>query len=248
MHLIVYGDFNCPHSYLASQRVDEVVRAGHAEVEWRAVEHDRRLPVTGTPSSQDPDRWQHELAEVATLAGQDEHAPGAVPALISNTGAAVAASAEAVTDGVQDELRRSLFAEIWIRRRHLSGPSEVRQLVRELMYPDGMHNGYLNCPDLPARVHHRVAVGALPRLSGCTISPAGGALTTEGHERIGRWRNEWLSGSAGVVPAVSHPDGTLTGVPALAYLADLAAGAPPGGGLQPAGARLGAGLRAAVAH
>jgi 2-hydroxychromene-2-carboxylate isomerase len=230
MHLIVYGDFNCPCSYLASQRVDEVVRAGHAEVEWRAVEHDRRLAVTGTPSSLDPDHWQRELAEVATLAEEDEHAPGTAPALISNTGAAVAACAEAVADGVQDELRRSLFAEIWVRRRHVSSPSEIRQLIRALMYPAATRNGHLTCPDLPARVHHRVAVGTLPRLSGCTISPAGGALTTEGHERIGQWRNEWLSGSAGVVPALSHPDGMLAGVPALAYLADLAAGAPPGAG------------------
>ena len=248
MHLIVYGDFNCPYSYLASQRVDDVVRAGRAEVEWRAVEHDRRLPVTGKPSSLDPEPGQRELAEVATLAGQDEQAPDTGPAWVSNTGAAVAAYAEAVTDGVQDELRRSLFAEIWVRRRHVSGPSEIRQLVRALMYPDGAHNGHLACPDLPARVHHRVAVGALPRLSGCTISPAGGALTTEGHERIGRWRNEWLSGSAGVVPALSHPDGMLAGVPALAYLADLAAGAPAGNGLEPASARLGAGPRAAAAH
>ena len=39
MHLIVYGDFNCPYSYLASQRVDELARLGQAGVEWRAVEH-----------------------------------------------------------------------------------------------------------------------------------------------------------------------------------------------------------------
>jgi hypothetical protein len=228
MHLTVYGDFNCPYSYLASQRVDAVVRAGQAEVEWRAVEHDPRLALTGTPSSLDPERWKRELAEVADLADQDEQAPGAAPALISNTGAAVAACAEAVTDGVQDELRRSLFAEIWARQRHLSSPYEIRQLVRALMYPAGPRSEHLATPDLPARIHHRVPPGMLPRLSGCTISPAGGPLTTEGHERIQQWRRGWLSGSEGVVPALSLPDGMLTGVTALAHLADLAAKAPQG--------------------
>ena len=237
MQLVVYGDFNCPYSYLASQRVDAVVRAGQAEVEWRAVEHDPRLALTGTPSSLAPERWRRELADVAGLAGQDEQVPGAVPALISNTGAAVAACAEAVADGVQDELRRSLFAEIWLRHRHISGSPEIRQLVRALMYPAGPHGEHLATPDLPARIHRRAAPGTLPRLSGCTISTTGGPLTTEGYERVQQWRRGWLSGSEGVVPALSLPDGMLTGVAALAHLTDLAAKAPLGAGLRAVAAR-----------
>jgi 2-hydroxychromene-2-carboxylate isomerase len=227
MHLIVYGDFNCPYSYLASQRVDAVVRAGQAEVEWRAVEHGPRLALTGTPRSLDAERWKREIAEVAALAGPDEQAPGTAPAMITNTGAAVAAYAEAVTDGVQDELRRSLFSEIWVNRRHLSSPYGVRQLVCALMYPAGTRSEQLAAPDLPSRVHHHAAPDMLPRLSGCTIAPDGGPLTTEGHERIRQWRRGWLSASEEVLPAVSLPDGTLTGVTALAHLADLAAKAPP---------------------
>jgi hypothetical protein len=224
MHLIVYGDFNCPYSYLASQRVDALARSGEAEVEWRAVEHDPALALTGTPSSLDPERWQNELAELALLAEEDERPPGVAPSLISNTGAAVAAYAEAVTDGVQDDLRRSLFSEIWVGRRHLSNPYGVRQLVCALMYPAGPGSGQLAAPDLPARIHHRAAPGALPRLSGCTISPDGGPLTAGGYGRIRRWRDEWLSGAQGMVPAVSLPDGMLTGVPALTRLAELAGG------------------------
>ena len=222
MHLIVYGDFNCPYSYLASQRVDELARLGGAEVEWRAVEHDPALALTGTPSGLDPEHWQRELAELALLAEEDEQVPGAAPSLISNTGAAVAAYAEAVTDGVQDDLRRSLFAEIWLHRRHLSGSAGVRGLVCALMYPAGTRSEQLAAPDLPARIHHRAAPAALPRLSGCTISPDGGPLTADGYDRVRRWRAEWLSGAQGVVPAVSLPDGMLTGVAALTRLAELA--------------------------
>ena len=188
MQLIVYGDFNCPYSYLASQRVDELARLGQAEVEWRAVEHDPALALTGTPSGLDPERWQRELAELALIADEDEQAPGVAPSVISNTGAAVAAYAEAVTDGVQDDLRRSLFSEIWVNRRHLS-------------------------------------------------SPYGVPLTAGGYGRIRQWRDGWLSGAEGMVPALSLPDGMLTGVPALARLAELA-------GRAAAGAR----LPAAVGH
>lgn len=234
MHLVVYGDFNCPYSYLASQRVDELARLGEAEVEWRAVEHDPALARTGTPSSLDPERWQHELTELALLAEEDEQAPGAAPSLISNTGAAVAAYAEAVTDGVQDDLRRSLFSEIWLSRRHLSSPAGVRQLVCALMYPAGTRSGQLAAPDLPSRIHGRAATGTLPRLSGCTISPDGGPLTAEGHERIRRWRDRWRSGAEGMVPALSLPDGMLTGVPALTRLAELAGKTTAAATRQPA--------------
>ena len=37
--LIVYGDFNCPFSALASARVGYLERHGFADVDWRAVEH-----------------------------------------------------------------------------------------------------------------------------------------------------------------------------------------------------------------
>ena len=53
MTVIVYGDFNCPYSYLASQRADELNRTATEMVGWRAVEHDRGLALTGTPSDRD---------------------------------------------------------------------------------------------------------------------------------------------------------------------------------------------------
>ena len=110
MTVIIYGDFNCPYSYLASQRADRLREAGMA-VDWRAVEHDRGLPAGGLPSGNDRASWSRELAEVASLALPGEQVPAGPPTLISNTEAAVAAYAEAVSDGVADELLdRSLVA------------------------------------------------------------------------------------------------------------------------------------------
>jgi hypothetical protein len=236
MHLIVYGDFNCPYSCLASQRVDELTRSGAAEVEWRAVEHDPTLALTGTPRSLDAERWQRELAELALLADEDEQAPGVAPSVISNTGAAVAAYAEAVTDGVEDDLRRSLFSEIWVNRRHLSGPYGVRQLVCTLMYPAGTRSGQLAAPDLPSRIHGRAATGTLPAPVRVHDQPRWGAPDRRGvRSGSGGGGTGWRSGADGMVPALSLPDGMLTGVPAL-Y--------PPGrAGRQDAGGHQAAGRR-----
>ena len=50
MNVTVYGDFNSLLSYLASQRADWLVRTATAEIDWRAVEHCRQMPVTGIRS------------------------------------------------------------------------------------------------------------------------------------------------------------------------------------------------------
>ena len=149
MKLIVYGDFNCPYSYLASQRASQLIRGGMAQVEWRAVEHDRRLALTGTSSAVGRGTWERELAEVAALALPGEHAPAAPPPVVSNTRAAVAAYAEAVSDEIAAELRRRLFRAIWAEGRHLSSAYEVRRLVTGLMWPQEDIGDRLTSPDIP---------------------------------------------------------------------------------------------------
>lgn len=235
MHLIIYGDFNCPYSYLASQRADTLARAGRAGVEWRAVEHDRGLPLTGLPSGLGAQTWEREVAEVAGLVMPGEKPPDGVPSMISNTGAAVAAYAEAVTDGVADELRRRLFEEIWLRHRHLGSPYEVRKLVGAVMEPllspvmdpPGLPGPFMAAPDHVSWANRHPDIRRLPRLAGCTIAPDGGPLTTTGYQRIRQWRQEWLAMPERVVPALVLPGGdTVSGVPALKHLAGLCAAGP----------------------
>ena len=223
MKVIVYGDFNCLYCYLASLRADRLLRGGIAQVDWRAVEHDRRLPVTGTRSDADRAAWDREVAEAGALAVPDEWPPAAPPPVVSNTRAAVAAYAEAVSDGVADELRRRLFRAIWVEGRHMSSAYEVRRVITEVMWPAGPILPRLLSPDLPGVLDHDPDLTRIVRRSGGTIAPDGGPLTTAGYRRIRRWRQEWLELPQQVVPAVIGPDGSLC--PAgdgLGYLASLA--------------------------
>jgi len=73
--VIVYGDFNSLYCYLASQRADRLVREGKADVEWCAVEHRPRLPVTGAKPPPGSVGAQDDLAEAAQLALPGEQLP-----------------------------------------------------------------------------------------------------------------------------------------------------------------------------
>lgn len=230
MPLIIYGDFNCPYSCLASQRADQLMRSGLAQIEWRAVEHDRGLPHSGRPSAADHADWDRELAEVNALALPGEHPPAHPPPLISNTGAAVAAYAEAVTDGIQDELRRRLFHAIWADGQHLSGAYEVRRLLTAILWPAAPITPSLAAPELPRPLNRLTRVADTVRRSGGTIAPDGGPLTAAGSVRIQRWRAQWQALADGVVPAVIAEDGTAhAGLAGLAYLASLAGVEDPAG-------------------
>jgi DSBA-like thioredoxin domain len=224
MTVIIYGDFNCAYSYLASQRADLLSRAGVA-ADWRAVEHDPGLPVTGSRSDRDRAVWDRELAEVASLALPGEHVPDRPPVLISNTRAAVAACAEAVSDGVAGELRRRLFRAIWVQSLHLSSASEVRRLTIGVMWPQEDVTDRLASPDIPSLLLQDPDMTRIVRRSGGTIALDGGPLTTAGWRRIQRWRQDWLALPSQVTPVVIGPDQIVRpGIEGLRYLADLASG------------------------
>jgi hypothetical protein len=66
--VIIYGDFNCLYCHLSSQRADRLVRAGTANVEWRAAEHRPGLPVTGAKPPPGGAGGDDDMAEAARLA------------------------------------------------------------------------------------------------------------------------------------------------------------------------------------
>jgi len=143
VNVVVYGDFNCLLCYLASQRADHLAGTGAAGIEWRAVER-------GAASA----RWEQEVAEAEALALPGERLPTAPPPALSSTAAAVAAYAEAITDGIQDELRHRLFDAIWVRRQNLSSAYDVRRVVTAITWPAPPVYFHLTSPDLPLPLLH----------------------------------------------------------------------------------------------
>ena len=148
--ITIYGDFNCPYCYLASQRADLIIGLGLAAIDWRAVEHDPRLAVTGTRSDAGQAAWDQELAEVAAVALPGEQAPPAAPPVLSNTQAAVAA---ALAVG---ESRARVFGRCALRRgrpgcgRLLTAPpaSQHRAIPPRLggrRRPGGAQRGWRRC-------------------------------------------------------------------------------------------------------
>jgi 2-hydroxychromene-2-carboxylate isomerase len=125
--LIIYGDFNCPFSALASVRADALrATAANYEIDWRAVQHDRAIPTAGEPVGGDTAAaLAAEVTKILELS-DDVHLQLVVPPVRSNTAAASAALA-AAGEGA-DRLRRRLFAAVWAEGRNLGDPAELEHV------------------------------------------------------------------------------------------------------------------------
>jgi hypothetical protein len=187
-------------------------------------------PVTGVKPAPGAG-WADEMAEAARLALPGEWLPAALPAVMSNTKAAVSAYAEAITDGIRDQLRLRLFESIWVRGRNLSSPYEVRRVVTELAWPADPIYPHLISPDLPRPLLHDLDVMRILRRSGGTVTPDGGLLTTAAYLRARQWRQQCLALPEPVIPAVIGPDGAIQPAP-------TACAAWPGSWVRPPSAGL----------
>jgi predicted DsbA family dithiol-disulfide isomerase len=131
MRLVVFGDFNCPYSCLASTRADALVALGRAEVDWRAVEHDPAIPVPSEPVEGElAAMLDREVAEVRGLLAPGERFPIVRPPVHPNSGAAVAAFAAAPPDEA-DALRARLFGALWFEGRDTGDAAVVQELGGE---------------------------------------------------------------------------------------------------------------------
>ncbi len=128
MRLVIYGDFNCPFSALASLRAARLTNAGFAEVDWRAVAHDLEIPESGASVGiADAKAYAAEIAQVHGLLLADETLELRLPVIRSNTVAATDAYA-ATEPGSRAQARIELFGAYWEEGRNLSDPSVLAAL------------------------------------------------------------------------------------------------------------------------
>ena len=113
MKLIVYADFNCPFSALASHRLDLIEQRGLAEVEFRAVEHDKDMPPDGVAMV---GKVRDDLAEeIETVMGAVVTADGdfelRIPEVRPNTATLCRSYATVPTADMRQELFRAVWSD-----------------------------------------------------------------------------------------------------------------------------------------
>ena len=200
--MIIYGDFNCPYSYLASMHADALLKAG-IPVEWRAIEHAPGLPITGRRlDSAAQAELDDELKGLRELALSDEGLPGTPVCFVPNTRAAVAGYAEAFEAGVGDTVRRLLFDAYWTRGLDIGSPDVLQSLLAP-----AIRNG---------------SSAAFPlREAGLAVSTNRGPITLSAYRRIEDWANAWDRIETLTTPTVFDDTTAATGRVALPQLAAL---------------------------
>ncbi|MEX2293416.1 MAG: DsbA family protein [Acidimicrobiales bacterium] len=123
--LIIYGDFNCPFSALASARARHLEREGLAEVDWRSVKHVPDIPAGGHPVvGTRRDELQRGLDQVRSLLTGGEPDRLTLPIRLANTRLAVLAYANAPRTERQ-EVRERLFDAYWTKGRGPDRPDNA---------------------------------------------------------------------------------------------------------------------------
>jgi hypothetical protein len=181
-HLVVYGDFNCPWSYLASRRAALLSSRG-LQIDWRAVEHAPVQVETTEDTSNGFEDLRDELEEVQALLLPGEELPFALAGFLPHTRAAVAAYAEAYATGASAAVRTLLFEALWLHSLDLADCSVVHTLVVDAIRTQP--------PSGHPLARWEYDAGATPD-----------SRHTTADRLSATWAEEWRSISQGTVPVV----------------------------------------------
>ena len=205
--VVLYGDFNCPWSYLAARRA-RALQATGLQVELRAVEHDPWRPGQGGGRF---DELHDEMDQVCAELLPGEELPYSLAGFVPRTQAAVSAYAEAYAAGVAPLVRDLLFEAFWLHGLDIGDPKVVRTLL-----VDAIRGG--SSPSQPLRDW------------GLAVDVTGGPVSTTAWRSVGAWRSEWHRNDNQVVPIVRTGAETIVGVDAVRWLGDQLRGRLPQAG------------------
>lgn len=128
LELVIYGDFNCPFSALASERAARLEATGRAIIDWRAVEHDRTIPPTGSPVDAARRRdFETEIDVVREQLRPGESLGLQPPTVLINT-ATLNASYAALAPEDRPRVRQRLFHAYWCDGAHMDDPAITASL------------------------------------------------------------------------------------------------------------------------
>lgn len=181
-HVIVYGDFNCPWSYLASRRA-ALLSTNGLQVDWRAVEHAPLEDLTAVDPSDRFENLRSEMEDVEALLLPGELLPFALAGFLPHTHAAITAYAEAYATGASARVRAILFEALWLHSLDLADPSVVHTLVVDAIQsqrPAGHPMAHWEYDSEPSTNSSRTTAARL----------------------AGTWAMEWSAISHGTVPTV----------------------------------------------
>ena len=196
--IVLYGDFNCPWSYLASRRAGLLGAAG-VEVDWRAVEHAPPRPAVTVDREARFLSEQAEIGRIVAMLLPGERLPYALAGFVPDTGASVSAYAEAYAAGEDALVRQVLFESFWLHAFDLDDAQGVRTLVTDAVRSDSTGGDLLRHWD-----YRPVVTGDLGTAS----------------QLVARWRAEWLATGGHVVPTLVAEDRVAFGTDAVGWLAD----------------------------
>jgi predicted DsbA family dithiol-disulfide isomerase len=209
--VVLYGDFNCPWSYLASRRA-ALLTVGGVEVDWRAVEHDRHSPRAPSGPPGDAVRADGKASRVVRLGAvldemqqvlrhllPGEELPYALAGFAPHTGAAVAAYAEAYRAGVAGPVRTALFEALWLHAFDLDDPCVIHTLLIDTVRSGAASTDPLAAWEYGSGTHHQV-----------------GART---QRLLKEWAAEWETDDNHTVPTLVVNEGeVIRGVDAVNWL------------------------------
>ena len=193
--LVVYGDFNCPFSALASERARRLERQGLARVDWRCVEHDPSIgpdefPIDGAHH----DQYAAEIDRVRALAVDGEADELQVPSRRLNTRDLNHTYASA-DSRQRAALRQTLFAAYWVHDLDVTDDAVLESIISDVPATKRSDD------HPPGEVASRSDVAEF---------------------FVRTWMAEWREVGRGTVPVVVADEGSVArGVDALELLAEL---------------------------